>query len=79
MWDRRARVGDKERYFPASLGRWALLFFFLFIFWQLLQRIHTHAAFRGGKNSKDHLLRNGKVSIFFPFAHIKSPSCQELK
>lgn len=56
MWDCRARVGDKEQYFPASARKVGAIIFLLFIFWQLPKRIHTHIAFRGEKNSKDHLL-----------------------
>lgn len=78
MWDCRARVGDKERYFPASARKVGAIIFLLFIFWQLPKRIHTHIAFRGEKKQQ-RPPASTKVSVFFPFAHIKSPSCQELK
>lgn len=37
------------------------------------------ALLKGGKTSKDQLLLNEKVSNIFPFAYIKSSSCQQPK
>lgn len=71
MWDRRARVGDKERYFPASAWKVGAIIFLLFIFWQLLTRIHTHVAFRGEKKQQRPPASKWKGVNIFPFCSHK--------